>query len=140
MSNFHNLCESTLEDFNSTIDGKSFLSNVKFMFVGSDKQKKVIEITKLNDRMSFITKADLLVSINEQLMNEYDEISWRILFEQEIDKISINMETGAIKFLAPIKTYASVVDKYGFEAVKRANDVQALTNEQKADMESGFIG
>lgn len=140
MSKFHNLCESTLEDFNSIIGGKTFLSNVKFMFVGSNKQKKVIEIAKLNDKISFITDSELIVSINEELMNTYDEVSWRILFEQEIDKISIDMNTGAIKFIAPIKTYASVVEKYGFEAVKRANDVQALTNEQKADMQSGFIG
>jgi hypothetical protein len=68
-------------------------------------------------------------------MNVYDEESVTILFEQEIDKIYINIDSGKIKLVkTDLNTFSSLVNKYGMEKVARANKVEELYKEQQADV------
>ena len=70
-------------------------------------------------------------------MNVYDEESITILFEQEIDKIEINLDSGKIKLLkTDLNTFSSLVNKYGVEKVARANKVEELYQQQKIDANS----
>jgi hypothetical protein len=56
------------------------------------------------------------------------------LIEQEIDKISIETESGKIKMIRPdLTTFSSLITKYGVEKVARANKVEELYQQQKAD-------
>ena len=67
-------------------------------------------------------------------MNVYDEESVTILFEQEIDKININLDSGKIKLVkTDLNTFSSLVNKYGVEKVARANKVEELYQEQVKD-------
>jgi hypothetical protein len=67
-------------------------------------------------------------------MNVFDEESITILFEQEIDKININLDSGKIKLVkTDLNTFSSLVNKYGVEKVARANKVEELYQEQKKD-------
>ena len=76
----------------------------------------------------------MMISINEELMSKFDEESVSILFEQEIDKISINMESGKIKMIKPdLTTFSSLINKYGVEKVARANQVEELYHQQQKD-------
>ena len=139
MEKFYNLSDDTIQDFNDIFSKKSFPVNVKFDFIGSSKQKKLISIAKIPDQYAFKMDKELLVTINEELMNSFDEESIQILFEQEIDRISIKLETGAIKLVKPdLTTFSSLVNKYGIEKVSRANSVELLAVDQKEDAESEF--
>ena len=85
---------------------------------------------------------NVLVSINEVLMADFDEESINILFEQEIDKISSNIETGKVKLRkTDINTFASLINKYGIEKISRANQLAEITSELKVstDFENNFI-
>ena len=74
------------------------------------------------------------MSINEDLLNTYDEESATILFEQEIDKVNINLDSGKIKLVkTDLNTFSSLVNKYGVEKVARANKVEELYQEQQKD-------
>ena len=76
----------------------------------------------------------LLVSVNEDLFNVFDEESISILIEQEIDKISIETESGKIKMIKPdLSTFSSLITKYGVEKVGKANQIELLYQQQKAD-------
>jgi hypothetical protein len=67
-------------------------------------------------------------------MNVFDEESITILFEQEIDKININLDSGKIKLVkTDLNTFSSLVNKYGVEKVARANKVEELYQEQQKD-------
>ena len=67
-------------------------------------------------------------------MNAYDEESSTILFEQEIDKININIDSGKVKLVkTDLNTFSSLVNKYGVEKVARANKVEELYQEQQKD-------
>ena len=94
----------------------------------------MIKVSKVADDFAFVLKKDLKVTINEELLNVFDEESITILIEQEIDKININMESGKIKLVGTdLNTFSSIVNKYGVEKVARANKVEELYSEQQKD-------
>lgn len=134
MDRFYELSEDTIGDFFNIFNKKAFPVSLKFQFEGDSKQKNVINITKVPDKYVFIIGKELLVSINEDLLTAYDDESITILFEQEIDKININIETGKIKLVrTDLNTFSALVNKYGVEKVARANKVEELYQEQQKD-------
>jgi len=134
MDRFYELSEDTTADFFKIFNKKAFPVSLKFQFIGDSKQKNVISITKVTDKYAFLLEKELLVSINEDLMNAYDDESVEILFEQEIDKITINIESGKIKLVRPdLNTFSSLVNKFGIEKVARANKVEELYQDQQRD-------
>ena len=140
MSKFYNLTEDTIDTFKSVFTKKSFPFNIGFQFIGSESQKQLIKISKISDQFSFLLEKELLVSINEALMLVFDEESVQILLEQEIDKISVNIDTGKIKMVKPdLTTFSSLINKYGIEKIAKANKVEELYAEQKQDAEEDFI-
>lgn len=75
-------------------------------------------------------------------MSVFDDESIQILIEQEIDKVTMNIETGKIKLIkTDLNTFSAIVNKYGVEKVARANKVEELYHEQKQDgtMDEEFI-
>jgi hypothetical protein len=134
MDNFYELSEDTISTFFEIFNKKSFPVSIKFQFEGDEKQKELIKISVVPPKYSFIIGKDLLVSINEDILNVFDEESITILFEQEIDKINMNIETGKIKLgKTDLNTFSSLVNKYGVEKVARANKVEELYQDQKKD-------
>jgi soluble cytochrome b562 len=141
--NFYEVSEDTINDFFEVFDKKSFPIKIDFQFLGHRKQKGLIKISKISDQYSAIlaielgSPRELLVTINEDLMDAFDEESRTILIEQEIDKINMNVESGKIKLVkTDLNTFASLVNKYGVEKVSRANSVETLLIEQKEDQEN----
>jgi len=140
MAKFYNLGTDTVDKFKKIFQKKSFPFNIGFEFLGSESQKNLVKISKLSDQFSFILEKELLVIINEDLMNVYDEESQQILIEQEIDKISVNIDTGKIKMVKPdLNTFSSLINKYGIEKIARANKLEELYQEQKTDQELDFL-
>lgn len=140
MSNFYSLSDETIEHFTNVFKKKAFPIDMRFQFLGDSKQKKLITITKINDRFGFILDKELLVSINEDLVAVFDDESIGILFEQELDKISINLDNGKIKMIKPdLTTFSSLINKYGIDKVAKANNLEELVNQQKQDAESDLV-
>lgn len=134
---YYEVDSSTEELFLEVFNKKSLPVNVKLLFQGNSKQKQLIKVSKISDQYAFALGKELLISINEDLLNVFDDESVTILIEQEIDKININMESGKIKLVGTdLNTFSSIVNKYGVEKVARANKVEELYHEQKADAKS----
>jgi hypothetical protein len=140
MSKFYELSEDTIDTFKSVFLKKSFPFNLGFQFVGSESQKNLIKISKISDQFSFVLGKELLVSINESLILVYDEESIQILIEQEIDKISVNIDSGKIKLVKPdLTTFSSLINKYGIEKIAKANKVEELYSQQRKEVGEDFI-
>jgi hypothetical protein len=134
MDRFYELSEDTIDDFYKIFNKKSFPVSIKFQFIGDSKQKGLVKISKIADDFAFVLQKELKITINEDLLNAYDEESSTILFEQEIDKININIDSGKIKLVkTDLNTFSSLVNKYGVEKVARANKVEELYQEQQRD-------
>ena len=137
ISKFYDISDETANIFTEIVR-KKVLNDVSFQFVGNDSQKI---ITKLAEQYEYMLRKHILVSINEKLMTDFDDEAINILFEQEIDKITFNMETGKVKLRkTDINTFASLIKKYGIEKVSRANQLAEITSEKvSADLENDFI-
>lgn len=134
MSKFYKLSDDTIQKFKQVFTRKSFPFNIGFEFVGTEAQKNLIKITKLADPIAFTLEKEMLVMINEDLMTVFDSESIDILIEQELDKISINMDSGKIKLIKPdLNTFSSLINKYGIEKIARANKVEELYQQQQKD-------
>jgi hypothetical protein len=134
MSKFYEVSDDTIKIFDDVFNKKSFSIGVNFQFIGNDKQKELVKITKVSDVYAFILEKDLLVSINETLLNVFDDEMVTILMEQEIDKVFVSIDTGKIKLIKPdLTTFTSLINKYGVEKVARANQVEDLFHQQTTD-------
>jgi hypothetical protein len=134
MDNFYELSEDTISKFFEVFNKKTFPVSIKFQFEGDEKQKELIKISVVPPKFQFIIGKDILISINEDILNVFDDESVTILLEQEIDKINMNIETGKIKLgKTDLNTFSSLVNKYGVDKVARANKVEELYKEQQKD-------
>lgn len=134
MDRFYELSDEAIDQFKNTLRNKSFPVDVKIQYIGDSKQKVLIKVAKIPDDISFVLQKEIKVTINEDLLNAYDEESIKILFEQEVDKIDINLDTGKIKLLkTDLNTFSGIVNKYGVEKVARANKVEELYQQQQKD-------
>ncbi len=141
ISKFYDISDETIKIFLDIVRNK-VLTDVSFQFIGSDSQKIMIKISKLSEQYEYMLKKHILVSINETLMSDFDDESINILFEQEIDKITFNMDTGKVKLRkTDINTFASLIKKYGIEKISRANQLSEITAEAavNTDFENNFI-
>lgn len=140
MSKFYEISEDTEKVFFNIFNKKSFPVSVKFQFVGCENQKTLIKISKIADQFSFLLEKELLISVNEDLLNVFDDESITILIEQEIDKISIDTQSGKIKMIKPdLTTFSSLISKYGVDKVAKANQVEELYQQQSKDGKEEFI-
>jgi len=131
---YYEVDSTTEELFMDIFNRKSFTMNIRFLFQGNSKQKQLIKVSKISDQYAFALGKELLISINEDLLNAFDDDSITILIEQEIDKININMESGKIKLVGTdLNTFTSIVNKWGVEKVARANKVEELFVDQQKD-------
>ena len=134
MDKFYEVSEDAIARFYEVFNKKTFPVAIGFQFIGCEKQKELIKISKIADQCTFLLKKEVLVSINDDLMSVFDDESIEILIEREIDKVTMNIETGKIKLIrTDLNTFSSIVNKYGVEKVARANKVEELYNEQKKD-------
>jgi hypothetical protein len=140
MSKFYEVSQDTQDTFYQVFNKKTFPLAVKFQFVGSETQKNLIKISKLPDQYSFLLEKELMVMVNEDLMSVFDDESITILIEQEIDKVSIDTQSGKIKMIKPdLTTFSSLISKYGVDKVAKANQVEDLYQQQVKDGKQEFI-
>jgi Putative phage metallopeptidase len=135
---FYDLSDEAVKTFMDIYNKKSFPFNISFQFLGCE-QKSLVKITKLPDNYAFLLKKELLVSVNDLLMSVFDDESIQILIEQELDKISVNID-GKIKMIKPdLTTFSSLINKYGIDKITKANQVEELYHEQSQDEKEDFL-
>ena len=131
---FYDLSDDVIATFNEIYNAKSFPINIAFRFVGASKQKQLIKMKKLSDDIQYVIWKDIIVYINEEVFVKFDEESKRILIEQELDTIWVDANSGKIKSVKPdLVTFSGIINKWGVDKVARANQVEDLYNQQKAD-------
>ena len=131
---FHELTDYIVEYFQKLEEKLSLPIDLKYVYQADNKQKTLIKIIKIADRYSVLLKADLLVSINEDYFDKFDDEAKGILIDQELALVECDLEKGTIKIgKADLITSTGIIKKYGVEAVERANKVRDLYSQQEED-------
>jgi hypothetical protein len=138
MGKFINISEDFKDKFEEVYGKKAFTFTLKYEFLAQEKQKQLIKISKIPDQYAFLMGKDLLVTVNEDLFEAFDDESVNILIEQELDRISYDGEKDKITMIKPdLNTFSSLINKYGIDKVGKANQIQDLYDQQKKDGTTG---
>ena len=131
---FYELSDETIKSFNRIFNAKAFPIKLSVSFIGNSKQKTMIKLSKVSPENEFLYDKQIFVRINEELFDQFDDISRSILFEQEIDKVHVDSNTGKVKLgKLTLVTSPELITKYGLKEVARANQLEDLTVQQVAD-------
>lgn len=117
--------QAIVETFNNILEGKYLPIEINFQFTAVTKGKKLIVMKRIPENLEVVLNKHIQVIVNEDIFDKMDESSIEILFEQEIEKISYNMNTGKISLTDPkLKVFPGIVTKYGIEDIARAYDIE----------------
>lgn len=132
---YYELDEEIIDFFKEIEKEFAFAMDVKYTFQSNNKLKNLIEIKKIPDNVAVLLKSELLVTVNEDFYDKLDEEINKILFEQELDKIHMNLEKGTIKLKQlGLKTSTGLVRKFTYEKVERAYEsLKTLLETKKTD-------
>jgi len=132
--------EDIIDFFNERLSQFAHPIDIKFYFQSNSKQKnQLIKISKIPLQYEAIINCDLLVQINTEYFDAFSTDSElgninEILFDQELDKISVNPKTEKISLTARnIKASKGIIEKFSYEAVIRAEEIEELFEEQKKE-------
>lgn len=133
---FHELSDYIIEYFDELEKKLSLPVDIKYVYQADDKQKNLIKIIKIADRYAKLLNADLLVSVNEDYFDAFDDEAKNILIDQELALIEFNLDKGTLKIGKPdLVTSSGIIKKYGVNAVERANQVRDLYADQQLEQE-----
>lgn len=133
---YYELQDEIKEMFTNIVGSLAFPVKINFKLIGEVKQKKLISIKKVPDAYVYVSGFQILVTFNESLFDKLvdDSSSVELLIIDELNNISVNVESGAVKIGKPnFVTNTSVADKYTFEEVKRVKELERLAIEQVKD-------
>lgn len=131
---YYELDKEIIDFFNEKEREFGFAMNIKYIFQANCKQKSLIKINKLADNYAILLNADMLVTVNDMYFDKFDEEIQSILFEQEIDKIQVNLDKGTFKLVQPnLKTSIGIIKRHTYESVERANETERLLSESKGE-------
>jgi hypothetical protein len=138
--------DDIIDFFNQRLDEFALSENPKFYFQANTKQKKsLIKISKIAEHYQEEMDAVLLVQVNPEYFDAFNSDNGEldkpdnlleILFDQEIDKINIDGKTGKVSIKSrALNASRGIIDKYSFDDVARAEEIESLYENQKKDAE-----
>lgn len=117
------------KDFNIPLD-------ITFHYVSNDKQKNLIKFHKIPDMYACepSLNADIIVVVNEDYFDNFDDDTKRVLVEKEYDRIDFNFEKGTIKVSNPkINVNSGFVAKHTWEKVSKAIQLEEEFEQQRKE-------
>lgn len=142
LERYYEVEDSTLKTFNDVLSKTALPIRIEFKIFGDAKLKKLIEMKKYAPEDEYMFKSQIKIKINEDLLNNLDDDeSVELLIRECLNGLEINTETGVLKIVKPdISTFASIMEKFSLDSVKRAKELEKLTLQQTEERkaEEGF--
>ncbi len=131
---YYELDKEIIDYFNKIEREFGFALSIKYIFQANCKQKSLVKLTKLADNYAILLNANILVTVNDIYFNKFDDDIKTILFEQELDKIQVNLDKGTMKLVQPnLKTSVGIIKRHTYANVERANETERLLAESKGE-------
>jgi hypothetical protein len=107
--------------------------------LGCKNQKKVADgPKKLPPLYSYMTKEDVVITVNEEIFEMLTEEQQTIVAEEAIAAISYDFEKDKVSIATPdFQTYGLIIRKYGFETMETLREtIKALYDQNSNSEES----
>lgn len=131
---FYELAAETIEDVEKVMGNMSIPFKIKTKYVGVSRQNTLIKLKKASPEVQYTTNIDMFVFMNEDFLDNLDEEAIKILMHQELDKLNFDIAKGTFKLgKFRLQTNEGILNKYGIDAVARANQLSELYHKQAKD-------
>jgi len=132
--------DDIIEFFNERLENYSHPVDIKFYFQKNIKLKQLIKMSKIPDQYSVILGKEILIQVNPEYFDSFstdeDNIN-AILFDQCIDLLNVNPNDGTYKIgKTNFKASTGIIEKFTYDKVQKAIEMERLYEEQKNDHES----
>lgn len=137
---YHEISQETVDFVKEVMIELNWLNTIEMEYIHDEKQKRPVEIRKVQPMWQFFIKKELLLIFNEEVFEALNPLQKKILLLQELDRISYNSDNGKIKLVKPdVVTFSKIIDKYGVEDVKNANLLQNSDLKESLKMENNAV-
>lgn len=115
--------------------GLERLLNLKVL--GCKNQKKITDgPKKLPPLYSYLTKEDLVITVNEEIFEMLTDEQKAIVAEEAIASVSYDHEKDKVSITPPdFQTYSLIIRKHGFEVMERLRETIKSLYDQNANSE-----
>jgi TRAP-type mannitol/chloroaromatic compound transport system substrate-binding protein len=120
MGKYSEVTDETREIFKNILAERDLERILTVDIVGENKLKndEGYKVGKANPYASHKTGVDVVIYLNEDVFDRLDEAQQRILADEAITGISVNLESGALKIEGfDYKTHKGIIEKYNQEIV-----------------------
>lgn len=120
MAKYQDVTDETREVFKNILAERDLERILTIDVVNEVKLKndEGYKVSKANPYAAHKTGVDVVIYINEDVFDRLDESQQRLLADEAITGISVNLESGALKINAfDFKTHKGVIEKYSPEII-----------------------
>lgn len=137
MAKYFDLMEDLEGYFTRAFSNAGLERVINLRVVGCQNQKNVYEPPKkVSGVYNFLTKEDVVITVNEQVFEMLEENHRVMVAEEAIAHISFDFEKDKLSIVKPDFTaFSLMVGKYTFDEVKRLKDILRELSSQKEDSE-----
>ena len=137
MAKYFDLMEDLEGYFTRAFSAAGLERVVNLRVIGCQNQKNVYEPPKkVTGVYNFLTKEDVVITVNEQIFEMLEESHRVMIAEEAIAHISFDFEKDKLSITKPDFTaFSLMVSKYTFDEVKRLKDILKELSSQKEDSE-----
>lgn len=134
---YFDMCEDLESYFTKAFADAGLERVLNLRVLGCKNQKKVTDgPKKLPPLYSYMTKEDIVVTVNEEIFELLIEEQRIIVAEEAIAAISYDFEKDKASIATPdFQSYGLIIRKYGFETMERLRETLKSLYDQQANSE-----
>lgn len=132
MSNYSELTEETSKYFYNIFDKQTTLTNyVRCSLLHDPSIKHLIIISKLSNPVSYLTKTEILVKINENIFDLLSDNQKELLILECLQKLHYDLDKDVLKMVQPdVQTFGSIIKKYSIETYLETQEILSAAIDQ----------
>jgi len=140
MAKFTEIEEENQAIFTEIINATD-LRNIAIKILANNALKEVGKTVKANDMVKYLAEEDIVIVINEVIFDLLEPLQKRIVADELVAGISLDLEKDKITLSKPDFTiHTGVLSKYGSDVCIRLNEQIKLMFTQEADKENDEEG
>lgn len=132
MARYEEPFEDTLDLFNETINSVGLNQYITITILVDNKLKNLYKPPiKANDLLKYRTGDDVIIIINQNIFDLYEEADKKIIVEEILAGVHYNLEKERVEISKPdVVTFSGIIRKYGIDNWSRITQIARLAIEQ----------
>jgi TRAP-type mannitol/chloroaromatic compound transport system substrate-binding protein len=136
---YFDMCEDLESYFTKAFADAGLERVLNLRVLGCKNQKKITDgPKKVPPLYSYMTKEDIVITVNEEIFEMLTDEQKTIVAEETIAAISYDHEKDRASIATPdFQTYGLIIRKYGFETMETLRETIKAFYDQQANSEEG---